>query len=68
MAEKSPTKGSLVEEGNVNARMIQYTPTPTRVMSVAYVLELRRLIREDAYRSEAVADVIARRLIDAGDI
>ena len=68
MAEKSPAKGSLVEEGNVNTRMIQYTPTPARVMSVAYVLELRRLIREDAYRSEAVADVIARRLIDAGDI
>jgi hypothetical protein len=68
MAEQSPTKGSRVEEGNVNARTIQYTPTPTRVLSVAYVLELRRLIREDAYRSEAVADEIARRIFDAGDI
>jgi hypothetical protein len=37
-------------------------------MSVTHVLELRRRIREDAYRSEAVADVIARRIYGAGDM
>ena len=68
MAEQSPTKGSRVEEGNVNARTIQYTPTPARAMPAAHVLELRLRIREDAYRSEAVADVIARRICAAGDM
>jgi hypothetical protein len=37
-------------------------------MSAAYVLELRRLIREDAYRSEEVADVIARRIFASGEM
>lgn len=68
MTEQSPRKGSLVEEGNMNARTIQYTPTPARAMPAVHVLELRQRIREDAYRSEAVADVIARRICAAGDI
>jgi len=68
MTEQSPTKGSRVEEGSVNARTIQYTPTPASAMSVTYVLELRRRIREDAYRSDAVVDVIARRIHAAGDM
>ena len=68
MTEQSPTKGSFVEEGNVNARTIQYTSTPPRAMSAAHVIELRRRIREDEYRSEAVADVVARRICSAGDL
>lgn len=68
MTDLSPADGSQFEESNLTARTIQYTATPTRSMSVAYVLELRRLIREDAYRSEEVADVIARRMLASGDI
>jgi hypothetical protein len=40
----------------------------SRSMSAAYVLELRRLIREDAYRSEEVADIIAQRIFASGDM
>ncbi|MEO5817361.1 MAG: hypothetical protein ABIT20_18985 [Gemmatimonadaceae bacterium] len=68
MTELSPADGSLFEESNLTARTIQYPATPTRSMSAAYVLELRRLIREDAYRSEEVADVIARRIFASGDL
>lgn len=68
MAELSHADGSLFEESNLNGRTIQNTAAPSRAMSAAYVLELRRLIREDAYRSEAVADVIARRIYASGDM
>ena len=68
MTELSHTDGSLFEESNLNGRTIQYTAAPSRSMSAAYVLELRRLNREDAYRSEQVADVIARRIYASGDL
>jgi hypothetical protein len=68
MAELSHTDGSLFEESNLSGRTIQCTAAPSRSISAAYVLELRRLIREDAYRSEEVADVIARRLYASGDL
>ena len=67
MTELPHADGSLFEESNLTARTIHYTATPIRSMSAAYVLELRRLIREDAYRSEEVADVIARRIFASGD-
>lgn len=68
MAELSHADGSLFEESNMIGRTIQYTDAPSRSMSAAYVLELRRLIREDAYRSDEVADVIARRILASGDL
>jgi len=68
MGELSHTGGSLFEESNLSGRTIQCTAAPSRSISAAYVLELRRLIREDAYRSEEVADVIARRLHASGDL
>jgi hypothetical protein len=68
MTELSHADGSLFEESNMTGRTIQYTDAPSRSMSAAYVLELRRLIREDAYRSEEIADVIARRIFASGDL
>jgi hypothetical protein len=68
MTDLSHADGSLFEESKLTARTIRYTATPARSMSAAYVLELRRLIREDAYRSEEVADVIARRIFASGDM
>ena len=43
-------------------------PAGGTALSPAYVTELRRLIREDAYNSVEVADEIARRMLRAGDI
>lgn len=68
MTELSHTDGSLFEESNVTGRTIHTTTAPARSMSAAHVLELRRLIREDAYRSEEVADVVARRMFASGEL
>jgi hypothetical protein len=68
MTELSHAHGSLFEESNLSGRTIQNTVAPSRSMSAAYVLELRRLVRDDAYRSGEVADVIARRLCASGDL
>ncbi len=48
-------------------RMIVRTSGAGRSLSVEYVLELRRLIREGAYRTVHVADEIARRMLRLGD-
>ena len=48
-------------------RMIVRTTGAARSLSAAYVLELRRLIQEDAYRTGHVADEIARRMLLQGD-
>ena len=42
--------------------------TAPRSLSVAYVLELRRLVREDTYSTVHVADEVARRLLHSGDL
>jgi len=39
-----------------------------RQLPEAYVLELRRLVREDAYSAAHVVDEIARRLLRSGDL
>ena len=49
-------------------RMIVRTTGAGRSLSAAYVLELRRLIQEDAYRTVHVADEIARRMLLRGDV
>ena len=43
-------------------------PPGGTALSPAYVMELRRLIREDAYGSVQVADEIARRILRARDL
>ena len=68
MAELPHAVGSLVEEKKMIARTICRTETPSGGLSAAYVLELRRLIREDAYRSVHIADEIARRILSSGDL
>ena len=40
----------------------------SRQLSEAHVLELRRLVREDAYGAAHVVDEIARRLLRSGDL
>lgn len=52
----------------MNARSNRDARSPGRLLSAAYVLELRRQIREDAYRTVEVADEIARRLLRSGDL
>ena len=44
-------------------RMIVRASGARRSLSAAYVLELRRLIHEDAYKTVHVADEIARRML-----
>lgn len=56
------------EESAVNVRTIRDAGSPGGVLSAAYVLELRRQIREDFYRTVEVADEIARRLLRSGDL
>ena len=55
-------------EITVNARTGRDAGSPRRLLSAAYVLELRRQIREDAYRTVEVADEIARRVLRSGDL
>ncbi|MEO7454977.1 MAG: hypothetical protein ABIY52_01855 [Gemmatimonadaceae bacterium] len=43
-------------------------PAGGTALSPAYVTELRRLIREDAYGSVEVADEVARRILRARDL
>ena len=43
-------------------------PAGGTALSPAYVMELRRQIREDAYGSIEVADEIARRILRSGDL
>jgi hypothetical protein len=43
-------------------------PAGGTALSPAYVMELRRLIREDAYGSVEVVDEIARRILRARDL
>lgn len=47
-------------------RMIVRTTGAPRSLCAADVLELRRLIQEDAYRTVHVADEIARRMLAQG--
>ena len=56
------------EESTVNVRTIRDAGSSGGALSTAYVLELRRQIREDAYRTAEVADEIARRLLRSGDL
>ena len=49
-------------------RMIVRTTGAGRLLSAAYVLELRRLIQDDAYRTVHIADEIARRMLLHGDV
>ncbi|MEP6730576.1 MAG: hypothetical protein ABJE10_08055 [bacterium] len=67
MAELRKAADDPAEE-NEMGRSIRWTQGRPSSLSAGYVLELRRLIREDAYRSFEIADEIARRMIDAGDI
>ena len=68
MADLRNAEEPLGEEHELIARPIRSIETPSSGLSVAYVLELRRLIREDAYRSTQIADEIARRLLSSGDL
>ena len=63
-----PVESGPDEESTVNARGNRDARSPGRLLSAAYVLELRRQIREDAYRTVEVADEIARRLLRSGDL
>ena len=56
------------EMSTLNARATREASSTGGALSAAYVLELRRQIREDAYRTVEVADEIARRLIRSGDL
>ncbi len=49
-------------------RVIPSTQVPSRLLSAARVLEIRRLIAEDGYNTVYVADEIARRLLRSGDL
>ena len=68
MAELPKAAGSHAEESKLIARTNRFTERPAACLSPAYVQELRRLIREDAYRSAEVADEIARRMLESGDM
>ena len=56
------------EAGGNMKRTILSTNRPPRSPSAVYVLELRRLIHEDAYNTAHVADEIARRMLCSGDL
>ena len=49
-------KAESDEESTVNHRTARGAGSPGGALSAAYVLELRRQIREDAYRTVEVAD------------
>ena len=59
---------SAEEESRVITRTIRSTDDPDGSLTTEYVLQLRRQIRENAYRSAEVAEAIARRLIRSGDL
>jgi hypothetical protein len=68
MTDPTDAEGSLREERKMVARAIRSTETPLGGLSPAYVMELRRLIRDDAYNSMPIADEIARRIMRSGDM
>jgi hypothetical protein len=57
-----------VEEGRLIAHPVRDRERPSNGLSTAYVMELRRLIGEDAYGSVHIADEVARRIVRAGDM
>jgi hypothetical protein len=68
MTHLTNADGPLGEERKMVARAIRNSETPSRGLPPAYVMELRRLIRDDAYNSVPVADEIARRIMRSGDM
>jgi hypothetical protein len=61
-------RGDFDAERPLIGRTICTTDGPGRSLSATYVLELRRLIRENAYSTVEVADEIARRLLRSGEL
>jgi hypothetical protein len=68
MAERPKAAGSHAEERKLIAPPNRFSERPEASLPASYVRELRRLIREDAYRSVEVADEIARRMLASGDV
>lgn len=59
--------GAYDDEDQMKRTILSTTGAP-RSLSDTYVLELRRMIREDAYNTIHVMDEVARRMLALGDL
>ena len=64
----APDADGPSEPGDTLKRTTRPNSGAGRQLSEAYVLELRNLVREDAYIAAPVVDEIARRLHRSGDL